>query len=159
MASPQFMLIGSAPNALNVSIKIGLPTTRTRSPFKSSGVFTSFLLFVIWRKPFSPHASGMTPFSSIAAKIALPVSPASNLSRFSNELIKNGSEKMFFCGRTVAELIVDSNATSITPCATIWNAFNCAPFSSVLPKYGLTIIWPLVFSFTRSANFCAPMPQ
>ena len=74
-ASAQLIWVGFAPSALNVSENSGEPTTRIFMPFRSSGDLTGRLELVSSRVPFSPQASGTTPFFSTIWKIFLPTSP------------------------------------------------------------------------------------
>jgi hypothetical protein len=43
------MVVGDAPNALNIEVQSGLAGTRILKPERSSGVFTGLLALVIWR--------------------------------------------------------------------------------------------------------------
>ena len=62
------MLIGEAPNALNIDVQSGLTGTRILKSCRSAGALIGFVLVVMWRKPLSQ-------ILSIARMLALAIWP------------------------------------------------------------------------------------
>ena len=132
-ASAQVIWVGLAPSAVNVSLKIGEPTTRNFRPFMSAGVRISRLEFVTSRKPFSPQASGTTPAFSTTCRMRLPTSPCVSASRPAWSWVKNGSENRFSSLTCGDQLMVEPTAMSITPWRIALNSRVWSPLISDTP--------------------------
>ena len=73
--------------------------------------------------------------------------------------IRKGSEKRFSSFTCGDQLMVEPTAMSMTPWRRAVNSLVWSPFTSAEPGYIFTLMRPLVFSLTSSAQRSPPMPQ
>ena len=96
----------------------GFSMVRIFRPLRSSGAFTSRLLLVMWRKPFSAQASALKPLASNLVSRSWPIGPSSTARAWALSRNRKGMSRILVSGTKLGTGPVDENASSCVPSCT-----------------------------------------